>query len=68
MNKTYLQGRVVAAGPDEAIEAIYEKLERQGYEVERVAAYPCPVQCYPGGVWVEYMARVRLIGKEVFNA
>jgi hypothetical protein len=61
MDKMYLQGRVVATSTDEAIEAIYEKLERQGYEVERVAAYPCLVQPYPWGVWVEYMARVKSI-------
>ena len=61
MYNIYLQGRVVASGPEEAIEAIRDILKQKGYEAERVTAHPCLVQPYPPNIWVEWLARVRSV-------
>jgi hypothetical protein len=60
MDSLYIQSRTVAPDPDSAAQVVYEKLEQQGYRVERLVMFPCPMQPYNNRVWVEFLARVEV--------
>lgn len=61
MDSLHIQSRIVAPDPDTAAEMVREKLERRGHEVERLRMWPCPVQCYPNMLWLEWIARVKQV-------
>lgn len=56
---TYLQGRLFAATPAEAVDKLHAWLQQQGYEAAGAPKlWACAMQPIAGLIWVEYVVEV----------